>query len=197
MATKSLYDKLRDGMTAKSHTLASRKWFADKVKLLNGNINAMTMLKDPHLQQRTTFRPGFMYQYIYDAQGKDELPYWDKFPLMIAIGPAPGGFYGLNMHYLHPTIRARFLDKLLSTVNNDKYDETTKFKLNYQMLSTVGRMAPFKPCWKHYLFKQVKSRIMLVPSSEWEIAIFLPTEKFIGENKTTVWRKSNKIITSG
>jgi hypothetical protein len=36
---------------------------------------------------------------------------------------------------------------------------------------------------------------MLVPSSEWEIAIFLPTEKFVGANKTKVWRESKKMVT--
>ena len=28
------------------------------------------------------------------------------------IEPAPGGFYGLNLHYLAPGVRARFLDEL-------------------------------------------------------------------------------------
>jgi hypothetical protein len=36
---------------------------------------------------------------------------------------------------------------------------------------------------------------MMVPASEWEIAIFLPTEKFIGTNKRNVWRESKRAIT--
>jgi hypothetical protein len=36
---------------------------------------------------------------------------------------------------------------------------------------------------------------MLVPASEWEIAIFLPTEKFVGTNKRNVWRESKQSVT--
>ena len=195
MATKSLFDKLRNGMTAPERTRESQQWFANKVKGLKGNINAMQMLKDPHFIKATKFRPGFMYHFLYDAATQDTLPYWDKFPLSIAVGPAEGGFYGLNLHYLSPIYRARLMDRLLDTVNNDKFDETTKMRLNYSLLTSVARLRYFKPCFKHYLYSQVESRIMLVPSSEWEIAMFLPTEKFTGANKKDVWRHSKKMIT--
>jgi hypothetical protein len=197
MATKSksLFDKLRNGMTAPERTRESQQWFMNKVRGLKGNINAMQMLKDPHFIKATKFRPGFMYHFIYDALHQDTLPYWDKFPLVIAVGPAEGGFYGLNLHYLNPIYRARLMDRLLDTVNNDKWDETTKMKINYTMLNSVSRMRYFKPCFKHYLYDQLESRIMLVPSSEWEIAMFLPTEKFMGANKNEVWRQSKKMLT--
>jgi hypothetical protein len=35
---------------------------------------------------------------------------------------------------------------------------------------------------------------MLVPSQEWETAIFLPTERFQGANKRSVWKESKKTI---
>jgi hypothetical protein len=34
----------------------------------------------------------------------------------------------------------------------------------------------------------------MVPSQEWEIAIFLPTERFEGVNKKVVWKESRKKI---
>ena len=64
--------------------------------------------------------------YFYDPKTKDTLPYYDRFPLTIMVGPAPKGFYGLNLHYLPLDIRARFLDSLLDTINNKRYDETTQ-----------------------------------------------------------------------
>lgn len=195
MANTSYFEKLREGINVPERTRASHKWFADKVKSLNGNINALQMLKDPHFYKKTSFKPGFMYHFLYDAKTQDTLPYWDKFPLMIAVAPAQGGFYGLNLHYLHPTLRIKFLDKLMDTVNNDKWDETTKMRINYRMLSSVSRLKAFEPCFKHYLFDHVQSRIMMVPSSEWELAIFLPTEKFVGSKKQQVWKESKKIIT--
>jgi hypothetical protein len=195
MATKSLFDKVRNGLTAPERTKASQKWFSEKVKSLKGNINAMQMLKDPHFIKATKFRPGFMYHFLYDAKNQDTLPYWDRFPLIVAVGPAQGGFYGINMHYIEPSLRARLLDRLLETTNNDAFDETTKMRINYNILSSVSRLKYFRPCFKHYLFSQLESRIMLVPASEWEIAIFLPTEKFVGTNKRNVWRESKQSVT--
>jgi hypothetical protein len=195
MATTSLFDKMRKGMTAEANTNASRKWFADKVRGLKGNINSMQMLKDPHFIRKTTFRPGFMYHFIYDALHKETLPYFDRFPLIVAVAPAEGGFYGMNLHYVAPVPRARLLDSLLLTTNNENYDETTKFRINYNILNSAAKFRWFRPCFKRYLFSQVESKIMLVPSSEWEIAIFLPTEKFVGANKTKVWRESKKMVT--
>lgn len=194
MAKKSLFDTLRIGLSAPANSAASHKWFIEKVKKLNQNPNVQQFLKDPHFVKKTTFRPGFMYHFMYDAKGAETLPYWDKFPLMIAVGPAEGGFYGLNLHYIAPPLRARFLDKLLDTINNDRFDETTKFKINYSVLSRMAKLKAFAPCFKHYLFTQTKSRIMMIPASEWEISIFLPTEKFQGTNKRNVWRKSKQQI---
>lgn len=197
MATKakSLFDQLRDGMTASERTNASKKWFTEKVRSLKGNINAMQFLKDPHFIKKTTFRPGFMYHFLYEAKYAETLPYYDRFPLVVAVGPAEGGFYGINLHYIAPPLRARFLDRLMDTTNNDAYDETTKFKINYNILNSMSKLRAFRPCFKHYLFGQMTSRIMMVPASEWEIAIFLPTEKFIGDNKRNVWRESKRSIT--
>ena len=73
------------------------------------------------------------------------------------VGPAEGGFYGLNLHYLPPTLRAKFLDGLMDTMNNKKYDETTKFQINYSMLQRAAKLKYFKACYKHYLNNHVRS----------------------------------------
>jgi hypothetical protein len=132
--------------------------------------------------------------FFYDPKHKAVLPFYDRFPLVIMIDKAPGGFYGLNLHYLNPNLRAKFFDNLLSFANNDKYDDTTKIKLSYELLSKSSKLGPFKPCFKHYLTSHIKSSIAEVPSSEWEIAVFLPTEQFKGSDKYKVWNDSeNKI----
>ena len=194
MATTSLFDKMRKGMTAEANTNASRKWFADKVRGLKGNINSMQMLKDPHFIRKTTFRPGFMYHFIYDAMHKETLPYFDRFPLIVAVAPAEGGFYGMNLHYINPLTRALFLDKLMDIVNKTEFDEKTRFRLSYNLLSSSRRFKEFAPCFKHYLTTNITSRLMMVPSQEWETAIFLPTERFENVSKKTVWKESKKKI---
>lgn len=177
-----------------ARTAESKKWFTNRIRSI-GRINEASFLRDPALLRKQRFFPGYMYQFVYDAKNKDVLPYYDTFPLIIAVQPAPGGFYGLNLHYLNPLTRALFLDKLMVVANKDEFDEKTRFRLNYNIVSSGKRFKEFKPCFKHYLFDHIDSRIMMVPSQEWETAIFLPTERFENASKKQVWKQSkNKIL---
>ena len=56
----------------------------------------------------------FSFGHYYDAKHKATLPYYDGFPLILMLGPAKGGFMGLNLHYLPPVVRARLLDAVLA-----------------------------------------------------------------------------------
>jgi hypothetical protein len=106
------------------------------------------------------------------------------------VDKAPGGFYGLNLHYLPLKQRAIFLDNLSAIANNKRYDETTRLKLSYALLKGASKFKYFAPCFKHYLTSQVDSKIMKVEASEWDIAIFLPTENFAKAKKSKVWKDS-------
>lgn len=196
MAT-SLFNKLSKELTSagiEARTQESRDWYTNRIRGIR-RINEVTFLRDPNLVAKQRFYPGYMYHFVYDAKNKDTLPYYDTFPLIIAVETAPGGFYGLNLHYLHPLTRALFLDKLMAVANNKNFDEKTRFKLNYALVSSSKRFKEFKPCLKHYLYDHISSKIMMVPSQEWETAIFLPTERFENATKRTVWRDSkNKIL---
>jgi hypothetical protein len=112
------------------------------------------------------------------------------------VGPAQNGFYGLNLHYLNPMTRAALMDKLINVATNRRYNENTRLRINYEILSAAKQYREFKPCFKHYLTKHLKSKIVFVPASEWDIALFLPTEQFKGANKRTVWKESKETYRS-
>lgn len=194
----SLFEKLRGELTSagiQARTKDSQSWFTDRVRKIN-RINEVTFLKDPTLIRKNRFFPGYMYHFIYDPKTKETLPFYDTFPLILAVAPAPGGFYGINLHYLKPLTRAVFLDKLMAIANKTEFDEKTRFKLNYTLLSNARQYKEFAPCFKHYLTANINSKLMMVPSQEWETAIFLPTEKFVGKKKNQVWVDSKKKILS-
>ena len=189
---QSLFDKLeaeayRKGFAKRSKE--ARKWFLQKTKDMS-NINMHKMLKDKRLVKRQRPRVGDMFMYAYDPKHRLTLPYYDRFPLTIMVQKAPGGFYGLNLHYLNLKHRAIFLDRLTEIANNTKFDETTRLKLNYNLIKKAGKFKYFKPCFKHYLTEHIDSKIMKVEASEWDIAIFLPTENFAKAKKTKVWKDS-------
>lgn len=181
----------RAGVTPR--TDQSREWFRDEVKNLR-NINRRQLLKDPALEPRNRARVGSMYMYFYDPKHRETLPYYDAFPLTIMVEPVKNGFYGLNLHYLPPALRARLFDSLVDLTNNKKYDESTRFKLTYNLLSSASKLKFFKPCLKHYLYSQIEGRVAMVEAPEWEMALFLPTEQFRKSTKSAVWKDSRESI---
>jgi hypothetical protein len=192
----SLFDTLRKESTATGFAARSkeaRDWFMEKARELNGQINRKKLLNDPAVKNKPNPQWGFMYMFVYDALHKDTLPYYDRFPLIILLKPAQGGFLGMNLHYLEPRVRAIFLDKLLATLKDDELTERTRLRLRYQLLASAQRFRYFRPCLKHYLWDQIGSRIAQVHAPDWETAIFLPTEHFKGATKQKVWRESRKV----
>lgn len=193
----SLFDTLqaqefRAGVTARTN--ASKKWFQANVKKL-GQVNRTSLLKDDALEPSSRNIAGNMYMYFYDPKYKDELPYYDRFPLTIMVEPAKGGFYGLNLHYLKPTVRAAFLDELMKTAPT-KITDKSRIRARYKLLASSKKYKEFKPCFKHYLTEHIKSKLVRVPMSEWEVAIFLPTEQFKKKGKAAIWADSMKISRS-
>ena len=183
-------EAFRAGITPK--TRQSRRWFQKKAQQMN--ITPRNLMRDERVSVSSTAGVGSMCMFIYDAKGKETLPYWDRFPLSIIVGPAEKGFYGINLHYLPMVLRAQFLDSLLDFTNNKKLDDSTKFQLTYNLLQKAAKTKYFKPCFKHYLTSQVQGNIATVSASEWEIAAFLPTADFQGASNQKVWSDSRSII---
>ena len=189
-----LFDKLereafRGGIQAR--TKESQRWFRTRVASLK-SVNRKELQSDARQRARPIF--GDMYMMMYDPKHKRTLPYYDRFPLVIPIEPAKGGFLGLNLHYLPHGLRAAFLDQLYEKTTNEKFDNTTRFNVTYQMLKSASGKPYFKACTKHYLSSQIRSRFAIVDSADWEIAIFLPIESFKKSSMDTVWKDSRKKI---
>jgi hypothetical protein len=190
----SLFDTLqaqafRAGVTPRSKE--SLTWFQNNVRKL-GDVNQRKLLKDPALDATKNPKPGDMMMYFYDPKFKQELPYYDRFPLTLLVEPAKGGFYGLNLHYLSPGVRARFLDELMELAPKTMNDTSRLTRMRYSLLRGVKKYKEFQPCFKHYLMDHVESQIVRVPMTEWQIAIFLPTEQFKKVKAQSVWRYSRK-----
>ncbi len=176
-----------------ARTSSAREWFRDKAKSV-GKVSEQKILRGDtdRLKNRTTI--GKMYFFMYDAKHKDTLPYYDKFPLIFPVDRVKGGLYGLNMHYLPLPLRAQLMDALYDITSNERYDESTKLKLSYGVLKGAEKFKLFKPTFKRYLTTQLRSRFVEISPAEWDIALFLNSEQFIGASKTKVWADSRKII---
>lgn len=138
---------------------------------------------------------GRMMMFYYDPKLKKQLPYYDRFPLVIPIEFYPDGFLGLNLHYLPPGYRARLMDLLYNTIYTDKYlDERKIIRISYRILISVIKSNLYKPCVKRYLYGHIRSRFLILDPNDWQIALFLPTERFEKANLNVVYNDSIRKI---
>jgi hypothetical protein len=197
MATveESYLDKLKDAIKTNSVTARARAagdWFRSVVNRTRGKFSSETPQSILSKQESTVSSSvlGKMYFYSYDPKWKDVLPWYDTFPLVFPIEKYTDGFLGLNFHYLAPKHRAILMDQLKAFANNKKYDETTKLKLTYNMLKGFTKIKRAKPTVHRYLTSNVRSKYVLVNADEWEVALFLPVERFKKASKKKVWAHS-------
>jgi hypothetical protein len=174
----------------------SAAWFRKQAMDMR-KISMMTpesILRGDRESKGNTIIPGHLYMYVYDPLHKATLPFYDTFPLVFPFRKEGNNFWGLNLHYLPYHLRAQLLGKLMEFKSNSRYDETTKLKLSWQLLSASSKFAAIQPCVKQYRFDQVRSPFKAVHSSDWVTAMLLPIEHFEKADKMQVWAESMKII---
>jgi hypothetical protein len=142
----------------------------------------------------TNFLIGGLYFFAYNPKLKDDLPYYDAFPLVIPLQRYPDGFLGLNLHYLPIQYRLIFLNKLKNFAIYNDEDEIKRFRVTYDILNESRRLREFRPCVKRYLNNHIKSRVLSVAHDEWDVALYLPVHQFRKENASTVWQESVETI---
>lgn len=193
---EGLLDKLKTAIKtsrAGAKARAAGDWFREKVKQAqaSGKLRVVTPNQLLRRQEEGGAVLGKMMFYKYDPKFAKKLPYWDMYPLVFPFEKVKGGFYGINLHYLPPRERAILMDQLNKYTTNKKYNESTRLRLNYNLLKGFGRAIP---CVKRYLTDNIKSRSVRINADEWEIAIFLPVERFQKQSKAAVWADSGKFF---
>ena len=174
-------------------SVEARTWYREKAKAIN-TINTIGIMRREYLNNKTMIKLGYMYLFGYDPKTKEDLPYYDRFPLIFPIQLYGDGFLGINMHYLPYNYRAKLMDALYTLSTSRMYNEKTKLRLTYDILNGASKYKYFKPCVKRYLYSHVQTKFMMVPSDEWDVALFLPLESFAKRNKGFVQRESRAMI---
>ena len=193
MATTIFQNVIQKAGAGKTqNSLEARNWLRQKAAEVRTVSPKATIQQGPFLTNRII--TGNMYLFAYDPKTKEDLPYYDRFPLVFPFRRVPDGFYGINLHYLPPLLRAKLMDALYDTVNNDNMDEKTRLRINYRILQSAAKFRYFEPCVKHYLNNHVKTRFLKVDPTQWDVALFLPLERFAKANKLKVYADSKKKI---
>ena len=167
----------------------SLKWLMAKIADVRG-VRAAKSISNEKVRQVNKFILGGLYCFYYNPKGKMDLPYYDQFPMVLALEKYNDGFLGLNFHYLPIKYRVVFLDKLMNFAMMGDAGEIMRMRVTYDILTASKRLKEFKPCIKRYLSSHIQSKILTIQPNEWDIAALLPLQQFKGATAPEVWQDS-------
>lgn len=188
----SMYERFSNASPSEKESLKSQSmgWLNLKVKALKENEQNLSIILNKY---KRTFFPGGMFFYVYDAKTKENLPYWDKFPLILLLELRGDGFLGLNLHYLDYDTRLKVISNILKTTVRDKSNDVLISNITYNTVKNSPIYKDLKKyCVKKYLKSNIKSRILPVESHEWIFAAMLPVADFQKKTNSQVWKKTKK-----
>lgn len=165
-----------------AQTKKAINWYREQAQEAIVRDQKRLIMANPILLNRILPLPGYMYMFHYKPKLYETLPYHDRFPLVFPFRRTKKGFYGINMHYLPFEYRAILMDRLYPLVIDKNYNEETRLRLSYQILTSSSKFRFFRPCVRQYLNNYTKTRYALIPANQWDIALFLPLERFVKPN---------------
>jgi len=168
----------------------SLSWLKQKIAEIRRPVAVAMQIAKERSRQTVTLKLGRLYCFYYDPKGKADMPYYDRFPMLLVLERYSDGFLGLNLHYLPYRYRVAFLGKLLKYAILDQDDEIKRLRITYDILASSKRFKEFQPCIKRYLFNHIKSKLLTIQPNEWEIASLLPLQQFKGATANKVWQES-------
>ena len=152
----------------------------DEVEVLHSYAGMKSKIADPF---------GRLSFFIYNAENDKKLPYWDAAPLTLLYGEDNDHIYGLNFHYVHPTIRAKilssFIDSMLYANSERAYIAVTS-----STMKALSNSRYIKPCLKTYLKSNFVTAPVVIKPEFWHNAIMLPTAQWTRASNSKVWKDS-------
>jgi len=184
---------------ARRHTAESAKWFQRRIsKDSKSSASLLKKMYGSKYKQMMNPKIGKMYLFGYaDAVHRKTLPLWDINPLIF-----PFNYYtskagntilqGVNMHYLPPAIRYKFLLELLKIKTSKKYRPNDKLKLSWDVINAVTRSSIADKVVHGYRMDHITNSFIEIPAPSWEIVVSLPLAAWKSEtgaaNNAAAWK---------
>ena len=173
MAELSYFDQISNQIKTGNEPYT---WYRNRIKEL-GTPSVPELLRTGQLNRTPAF--GSLNMFVYSPKGRNKLPYYDTFPLVLPLKRYNNGFLGLNFHYLPYALRARLLD----AAGGDNLS-----------VSAVENNRLTRPCLKRYLYGFTRSQFRKIPDEDNLTAIMLPVQRFKKASTQEVWSDSRKMI---
>jgi hypothetical protein len=147
-------------------------WYRKNVADLNNRVTAAALMRSGKLNGIPS--RGRLNFFFYDPKYKQVLPLYDRFPLVLPLETIPGGFMGLNFHYIRPVQRISLLNNLQRYASGGM-KPSTRIDATYDGIKNV-RIA--RNTVKKYLYGHVRSSFLRVDFDEAALAVMLPVQQF-------------------
>lgn len=194
---ENLFEKYKDLLEQdgiEAHSKLSQEWFYDRIREINKEpVDRQSIVRNPPIKMAANQFKGRMYLFRYNPVGRQTLPYFDRFPLVIMLDMYDGGFMGLNLHYLPIDLRQRLFYNLLNRASQSEFRWNTYLKIDYDYLKSRTQLRAHKACIKRYRYDQIYGRMANVPAPEWEVAVHLPLASWRKAAESRVFKDSREI----
>ena len=147
-------------------------WYRKNVADLNNRVTAAALMRSGKLNGIPS--RGRLNFFFYDPKYKQVLPLYDRFPLVLPLETIPGGFMGLNFHYIRPVQRVSLLNNLQRFATGGM-KASTRIDASYDGIKNVSIT---KNMIKKYLYGHVRSSFLRVDFDEAALAVMLPVQQF-------------------
>ena len=148
------------------------RWYQQAIASIADKISARRLMSQGKLNGRPSV--GRLNMFFYDPKYKKTLPLYDTFPLVLPLETIPGGFMGINFHYIRPVQRISLLNNLQRFATGGMA-KSTRIDATYDGVKNVGIA---KNTIKKYLFGHVRSSFLRVDFDEAALAVMLPVQQF-------------------
>ena len=165
----SILDPLKD---KQGGIRKSVDWYRRNVAGLSNRITAAALMRSGKLNGIPS--KGRLNFFFYDPKYKQVLPLYDRFPLVLPLETIPGGFMGLNFHYIRPVQRFSLLNNLQRFATGGM-KPSTRIDATYDGIKGVSIT---KNMIKKYLYGHVRSSFLRVDFDEAALAVMLPVQQF-------------------
>ncbi len=147
------------------------------------------VLKDPlHYQwRRKLFLSGNLYYFTYtNPKYKDELDFYDNYPLVLSLGPKATQLgvrnIGINLHMLPPRVRIIVLCQVFELHKRYYrylvfFDKTKPVQINYKLITKSLEAYGIKFGIRMYIPERMRT-VCMFGIRDWHKAIFIPSRKY-------------------
>ena len=140
----------------------------------------------------------FMFSYVPEGKDDPNLPYYDRYPLLLLMNRDSEGFEGFNLHYIPIRQRPRVMMELSQRFLFFGSVESTEFRFTYDTVKNDSNMRLLLASYRRYTNKYMQSLIFEVKPNHWGNVLYMPFALFMRSGSfvpsTVVWREQLKKI---